>query len=272
MPSPEAGGRSRARPQNMPRSGLVTKALTAASCRPAFRPSLQAATMPAVPQCQPLHAPVQWVAFPGYTFDLSPGRGAIARVFSHRAGAGRIHRASPCGPDHAGMLARRARPPLSRIRGIAVAARQKQVFVGSQGPEARRALPAAERPLSSRSLPRGLEIDQERERLEKKSRFLPVVETRNRRRESPCKLAQDRRADVGRRAREERSRAVASHEPAPPRARRLCVVRRPGSERVRAVALRIGNPAQSSEWNPMRLRGGSGGASSWRMASKTILN
>ena len=59
MPSPAAGGRSRARPQNMPRCGLVTKALTAASCRLAFRSSLQAATMPAVPQYQPLHAPVQ---------------------------------------------------------------------------------------------------------------------------------------------------------------------------------------------------------------------
>jgi hypothetical protein len=61
MPSPEAGGRSRARPQNIPRCGRVTKALTAASCRPAFRSSLQAATMPAVPQCMPLHVPVQWL-------------------------------------------------------------------------------------------------------------------------------------------------------------------------------------------------------------------
>ncbi len=44
---------------------------------------------------------------------------------AHRAGKGRIHRARPSGPDHAGMLARRARPPLSRIRGIAVAAPNK---------------------------------------------------------------------------------------------------------------------------------------------------
>jgi hypothetical protein len=86
MPSPAAGGRSRARPQNIPRCGRVRKALTAASCRPAFRPSLQAATMQRSPEYMPLHVTVQWVAFLGYTFDLFQGRGAIARVFSHRAG------------------------------------------------------------------------------------------------------------------------------------------------------------------------------------------
>lgn len=81
MPSPEAGGRSRARPQNIPRCGLVTKALTAASCRLAFRSSLQAATMPAVPQYQPLHVPVQWLL-------TSSGDGAQPSRQSLRASKG----------------------------------------------------------------------------------------------------------------------------------------------------------------------------------------
>ncbi len=62
MPSPEAGGRSRARPQYIPRCGLVTNALAswrvvlvAGSCgRPA--------TMPRSPRKhQPLHVPVRWL-------------------------------------------------------------------------------------------------------------------------------------------------------------------------------------------------------------------
>jgi len=140
MPSPEAGGRSRARPQNMPRSGLVTKALTAASCRLAFRPSLQAATMQRSPNIS------------RSMFRCSGS--------SHRAGTGRIHRASPSGPDHAGCW------PGERGRRsfVAVAAPQQTSVRQHARPskkESLRELP--ERLMSMRSLPRGLEIDQERE-------------------------------------------------------------------------------------------------------------
>lgn len=72
-----------------------------------------------VPQSEPLHVPVQWVAFLGYTFDLSPGRGAIARVFSHRAGWNRYPQRARSTPGNRFALClswNRARLPLRGLR------------------------------------------------------------------------------------------------------------------------------------------------------------
>jgi len=167
MPSPEAGGRSRARPQNIPRCGLVTKALTAASCRLALTRSPPGESHPpgcACAQSSPDAPASRWSVPPCKPPPCQRSPNVCRSMFrcsgsSHRAGKGRSHRASPSGPDHAGCW------PGERGRRsfVAVAARSKQVFVGSQGPEQRRALPAAERVDVDALIAARLEIDQERE-------------------------------------------------------------------------------------------------------------
>jgi len=117
MPSPEAGGRSRARPQYIPRCAVgFTNALAswrvvlvASSCgRPATM-------LLAARKYQPPHAPVRWLL-------ASSGRG-------------RSQRARPCGPDHAGCW-----PGVRGLRSfVAAAAPQKQMSGGTRGPRNRRA-------------------------------------------------------------------------------------------------------------------------------------
>ena len=149
MPSPAAGGRSRARPQIIPRCGRVTNALAwwrvvlvappparlRASCgRPATM-------LLATRKYQPLHA--------------VPGK-AGARIERER---GAIQRASPSGPDHAGMLARRR----GRRSCVAVAAPQQTSVRRQSRPGAEESLARRRKIVVDALIAARLEIDQERE-------------------------------------------------------------------------------------------------------------
>jgi len=140
-PAPKRAGRSRARPQNMPRCGLVTKAPDRRIVSPCF-PFLPASRHhAAVPQYQPLHAVL---------------RQAGARIERERGAS--------IAPDPPGLITLECWPGERGLRSfVAVAARRKQEFGGTRGPRKRRACASRRSGLSMRSLPRGLEIDQERE-------------------------------------------------------------------------------------------------------------
>ena len=100
--APKRAGRSRARPQNQPRCGWVTKAQTAASWRLAFRSSLPAASMRQSPKYEP----------------LPPAFRESER--EHEPPPGSSQRASPFGSAHAGCSPHpRAAAALPAFAGIA---------------------------------------------------------------------------------------------------------------------------------------------------------
>jgi hypothetical protein len=164
MPSPEAGGRSRARPQNMPRCGRVTNALASwrvvlvappparlrASCgRPATMPRSSR-------KYQPLHAVL---------------RQAGARIERERGAS--------IAPDPPGLITLECWPgERGRRSCVAVAAPQKtsvrrQSRPGAEESLARRRKVVVDALIAVRARDRSRELRESNERLEKKNPLLP---------------------------------------------------------------------------------------------------